>query len=65
MPVYLTAWVFLPDPSADGHCIFNEYAGLSADEQRKRRGSIVGRVRIPTAMQQRCTSSRDEVSLVA
>jgi putative transposase len=20
-PFYLTAWVFLPDPSADGHCI--------------------------------------------
>ena len=123
-PFYLTAWVFLPDPSADGHCIcapvhpttislamksvklssmsavnrlrgeegelwqprffdralrtvkeynekveyihvnpvkaglasraedwrwssYNEYAGMSAEEHRKRCGLIVARARIP------------------
>ena len=124
-PFYLTAWVFLPDPSADGHCIcapvhpttislamksvklssmsavnrlrgeegelwqprffdralrtvkeynekveyihlnpvkaglvsrpedwrwssYNEYAGMCAEEQKKRCGLIVDRVRIPS-----------------
>jgi REP element-mobilizing transposase RayT len=127
-PFYLTAWVFLPDPSADGHCIcapvypvtislamksvkqssmsavnqcrgadgelwqprffdralrtvkeynekveyihlnpvragwvsrpedwsrpagssYNEYAGMSADEQNERCGLIVDRVRMPS-----------------
>jgi hypothetical protein len=47
-PFYLTAWVLLPDPAATGHCILNGYAGGSADEQKKRCGLIVDRVRTPS-----------------
>jgi hypothetical protein len=37
-----------PRPRRGGALIFNEYAGLSADEEKKRCGLIVDRVRMPS-----------------
>jgi hypothetical protein len=38
-------WVSRPE---DGRSSYNEYAGLSADEQNERCGLVVDRVRMPT-----------------
>jgi hypothetical protein len=54
---HLTAWVFNParagwvsrpeDRSRPAGSSYNEYAGISAEEQNERRGLIVDRVRMP------------------